>query len=371
MYLPDLESMLETQDQPCLSLIIPTVNYTHGRTLNPEIIQKALSKAEKLLANTAWPSEQIAQLVSKVESLKNKIDYMRLQQGLAIFISPDIFRIYLLPFSVVEKIILARTFEIRDILYFNQFLETYYLLAVSKKLVRLFKGRGRDLQELVNDDFPRKYVEEYEYSLPSPGRVAGQGVKSFERDKSVLQEKRMKTFFHHADVTLDKYLKKGMRLFVAGVDEELAGFEMVSHHTKHIAGKIKGNYDVDAAHPLAEVAWKLILEEVGNHHAKLISQLQEDRGRNLTAGGIVEVWRCAYEGKGLTVLLEKDYRVRGYLHTENRGRLHVEPPAGKYEIIQDAANDVLEVVKEKGGNIVIVENGLLREFGHIAMLLRY
>jgi hypothetical protein len=33
------------------------------------------------------------------------------------------------------------------------------------------------------------------------------------------------------------------------------------------------------------------------------------------------------------------------------------PPVGKYEIITDAAGCLIEVVKEKGGNIEIIENG--------------
>jgi len=371
MDIPDIDAMLAVQGQPCLSIIVPTAKYTRGRSLNPDIIQKAIAKAEKLLSHTAWPNDQIIQLSSKLEAVKNKIDYMRMQEGMAIFISPEIFKIYLLPFSVTEKVMLARNFEIRDIVYFNQFLATYYLLSVSKKLVRLFKGRGRDLQEVLNNDFPRKYVEEYEYSKPSPGRLIGQGLKSFERDKSSLQEKRMKNFFRNADATLDKYLKNGMRLFVAGVETELVGFDVVSNHTKNIAGKIKGNYDVDAVHPLAEIAWKMIHDEVHSAHQKLISTLGEDLGRNMAAEGIVEVWQCAQEGRGLTVLLEKDYQVRGYLQGENKSRLYLDPPGGKYEIVHDACNEILDIVKEKGGKIIVVENGLLKQFGQIAMQLRY
>lgn len=44
---------------------------------------------------------------------------------------------------------------------------------------------------------------------------------------------------------------------------------------------------------------------------------------------------------------------------------------GKYDIITDAADDVIEVVTEKGGNVVIVENGELKDFERVAMILRY
>lgn len=366
----DIDMMLAEKGNPCISIVIPTARFTRERMQNPELIERALLRAKQLLTNSAWPTDKIMALNAKLDSMLDKIGYIRFQEGLAIFISPNVFKITLLPFPVKEKVILGKTFEIRDLIYFGQFLKPYYLLTISKKRVRLFKGSGHDLQEIINNDFPKQYIEEYEYARPSIGSSSS-ALKDFERDKSILQETRQKSFFKQADDTLIKYIREDTPLFVAGVGEELANFEHVTHHVKNIAGKIAGNYDIDAVHPLAESAWKQIKEIVKASHDELLLKLHEDVGKRLAVDGIRDVWKAAKEGKGLTLLLEKDYQVTAYRDPLSDSNIYLTPPVGKYEVITDAADDVIEVVKEKGGNVVIVENGELKNFERVAMILRY
>lgn len=367
----DIELMLAEKGNPCISIVLPTQHYVKDREKTSAIIENAIQKAKNLLINSAWPKDQIKQLTVKLESLPERIDHIRLQDGLAIFISPNILKMHLLPFKVKEKVMLGKKFEIRDIVYFNQFLEPYYLLALSKKRMRLFKGRGRDLQEITNNDFPRQYVEEYEYATPSIGSSSSAGLKAFERDKSIVQETRLNAFIRQADDTLNKYLKDDTRLFIAGVEEELVNFEQVSHHLNKIAGKITGNYDHDATHPLAETAWKKTKESILLSQKDLLEKLKEDVGKKTVVDGIREVWKKAKEGKGLLLLLEKDYDVTAYADPVDDSKISLTPPVGSYEIITDAADDLIEIVAAKGGDVTILENGELENYNHIALRLRY
>lgn len=368
---PDLDMLFSEKGNPCLSLLIPTHRYTRARIQNPELIKQAISKAKELLYHSAWPKDKIKDMESKLDSTFEKIDYIRMQEGLAIYISANICKIFLLPFPIKEKVMLGKTFEVRDIIYFSQFLKPYLLLAISKKIVRLFKGTGRDLQEVRNNDFPKKYIEEYEYEHPSIGSSSSSSLKAFERDKSVLREIRITDFLRQTDGLLNKYLKSDSLLFVAGVEEQIVNFRKITNHIKNMAGSVEGNYDVDALHPLAETAWKKIQEDVRHHHRQFLIKLQEDIGKKLAIDGIRDVWQAAQEGKGNILLLEKDYQVTGYINQTNTAQLFLKPPVGQYDIITDAADDVIEIVKEKGGQIVIVENGFLGDFGHVALLLRY
>lgn len=367
----DIDLMLAEKGNPCISIVIPTHQYTRDRMQNPALIEKAIQKAKMFLANSAWPKEKIAQLESRFDSVLENIDYIRLQEGLAIFISPNVSQIHLLPFQVKEKVVVGQKFELRDLIYYAQFLNPYFVLAVSKKKVRLFKGTGRDLQEVTNNDFPRSYVEEYEYERPAIASSASTSLKAFERDKSIVQEMRIKHFFKDADETLSRYLKDDTRLFVAGVQEELANFQAISHHIENLTGKIEGNYDFDAIHPLAETAWKKMKEAIHESHKHLLAKANEDVGRNMVAEGIVNVWRAAVLGQGLTLLVEKDYGVMAYHHPENNAEIHLTPPAARHEILVNAADALIEIVREKGGKIVILENGELEALGHVAMFLRY
>ena len=367
----DIDLMRAEKGNPCISIVIPTLRYTRDRMQNPKLIEKAILRARKLLTNSAWPTDKISQLESKLSSIPERIDYIRLQEGLAIFVSPNIFEIHLLPFHVKERVMLGKTFEIRDLVYFSQYLKPYYLLTISKNRVRLFKGAGRDLHEIINNDFPKHYTEEYEYARPSIGTSFSPRLKEFERDKSIVKKTRMIAFFRQADETLNRYLKADTPLLVAGVGEELTNFEQISHHVKNVAGRIPGNYDVDAVHPLAESAWKKINEDVKASQKTLLMNLQEDIGKQLAVDGIRNVWKAAKDGKGRVLLLEKDYQVMAYHDPVDDSQISLTPSVKPYNIILDAADDIIEIVKEKGGDVVILENGELANFNNIAMLLRY
>jgi len=367
----DINRMLAEREGPCISIILPTTRYGRGRLQNSELIEKVLLKVGHLLDHSAWPQNHIINVQEKLQGLLNRIDYMRLQEGIAIFISPHISKVHLLPFTVEEKVLVGKTFEIRDLLYFEQQLQPYYLLAISRHRVRLFRGSGRDLQEILNGDFPKVYIEEYEYERPSLGSSSSPALKSFEKDKSILDATRMKTFFKHADGALKKYVSDGSPILIAGIEREIADFEHISQHATRIAGTIGGNYDVDAIHPLAETAWGKIKEYVRDTNNKLLVTLEEYIGSGLAVDGITSVWQAAMEGKGRVLLLEKDYQKRGYTKDAADAHLHLTPPSEKHLILSDAVNEVIHIVQRKGGTVVIFGNGALDKFQHIALLLRY
>lgn len=367
----DIDQLVAEKENPCISIIIPTHRYSSERRQDPKNLEKAASKAKSLLQHSAWPKEKILSLTSKIDSVLQNIDYIRHQDGLAVFVSPAITKYFLLPFPVTEKILLGKNFELKDLIYYSQFLTPYYLLAVSKKKIRLFRGEGRDIQEVHNDDFPKQYVESYEYSKPSRASSFSQGLKDYELDKSEMQELRQKNFFKEVDDSMSKYLKKDMPLLVAGVEEELTNFEHVSRHVDKVVGIIHGNFDHDAVHPLAETAWKKINEYIKSQQKNLINQLQEGIGTKLTADGLRDVWKMAKQGNALNLVVERDYHVTAYVDPADDSRIYLGPPAGNYEILSDAVDQLMLMVKEKGGNVVIVENGELANFNHIAMQLRY
>ncbi len=367
----DIDRMIAEKGNPCISIVIATHRFSSERRQDPKVLQKAVSKAKSLLQHSAWPQVKIEMLSHKLDEVMTNLDFLRMQEGLGIFISPSISEVILLPFSVTEKVMLGENFEMRDLFYFVQFLNPYYLLAVSKKKIRLLRGEGRDIHEIQNDDFPRQYTESYEYARPSRASSFSGALKDYELDKSEMQELRQKAFFKEADDSMNKYLKNDIPLLVAGVEEELINFDHVSRHAHQIIGTIKGNYDHDAIHPLAETAWKKINEYISSLQKNQVKQLEEGIGNKLTVDGIRDVWRMAMQGNALSLVVEKDYQVTAYQDPTDDSRIFTTPPTGKYEIISDAVDRLMMIVKEKGGNVVVVQNGELNTLSHIALQLRY
>lgn len=99
-------------------------------------------------------------------------------------------------------------------------------------------------------------------------------------------------------------------------------------------------------------------------------RLDDALGKKLAVTGILSVWQAAEEGKGLILLVEKDYALPGFV-TEEGSKLFLHPPAEPHRIITDAVDDVMETVLAKGGKVKMVENGKLNNYEHMALILRY
>lgn len=66
------------------------------------------------------------------------------------------------------------------------------------------------------------------------------------------------------------------------------------------------------------------------------------------------VWKAAKEGKGFSMLVEKEYNGSAIVTQE-----------------VDPVNEIMSTVLEKNGKVVIVEKDVLKDFKRIALINRY
>ena len=97
----------------------------------------------------------------------------------------------------------------------------------------------------------------------------------------------------------------------------------------------------------------------------------EDRSsENFSVSGIRDVWTAVQQGKAITLLVEKDFLVRGYL-TADESRIYLKPPAKPYKEVVDAVYDIIETIIKKKEKVYFVENGALDQHGQIGLITHY
>jgi hypothetical protein len=311
-------------------------------------------------------------MLHAIDTLYNAIDFSHNADGVGLFVSPNYQLLVQFPFPVVEKVLIGDNFEIRDLLYKVNMERPYYVLSLSEKAVRFFEGSINTLEEIKDKNFPKEYEEEYLYAAASRG-VTGAGntqVRNFEKDRSALEEIRYKDFYRYADESLKDYLVDKAPLFLLGAEKDIARFTQITVNRFHIIQPIAGNYEHFGNAALAALVWPLVLENMQFENEKDVKEFIEKIGEHHAVNGIQEVWKAAKEGRGLKLLVEKDYRKPGFLNNDET-HLFLTPPKTIHRIVADAVDDIIEMVWEKNGQVVFTENDLLKDYQRIALITRY
>jgi len=366
-----VDRLFSEKKGPCLSIIVPLHKLSNERMLNAETFRKSIRKGKSLLKRKEFSGSISEIMLARLDELSSQFNPDNAMNGIGLFISPSVAEVVHFPFPVNEKILLDKNFETRDLFYLKQLMSPYYVLSLGKKAVRLFAAQGDQFIEIKDGHLPMEFEEQYEYERASMGTSFGFSRKGFEKDKSAILKLRIESFFKEAGSHLATYVNKNNHpLIVAGTKDLVAEFR--SHFTfdKKIAGEVIGSFKDENLFTLRTKAFASLIkhqkEEIKN---KITEFIEKDTLRHL-AKGIQEVWQAAHEGRGLTLLVEKEYSQRTYLR-DGDPLLHLQAPKGKYTLVPDAVDEIIETVVEKGGKVLFTEKNKLKVFDSIALLLRY
>lgn len=367
----ELEMLQREIGKPCISIIAPLKDLSAGRKTDKLYLEKVIKAAKDKIILTH--PEVAASLIESINNLYNEIDFDRTQDGIGFFVSTGFMYQTFFPFPVREKIVVDESFDLRDLLYKAQYSFPYYLLHLDEKKARLYRGKLKHLEEINSKDFPLVYVNEREYqpSSQSTSHAGYAHVKSFEHDKAGLEKSRFESFLVQVDELLDEYVKYADAIIVCGIKRYTSAFLNRTTHAEKIVTVINGNYNSYRLTELSAMAWPAIEAFVAEKMIDGISEFKENIGEGMAEEGIIPVWNAVAEGKGLTLLLEKDYQVQGFLEKKYSYSLYLKPPKDSYTILKDAVGQLIKRMLEKNGKIIFVENGMLRNHQQIALISRY
>ncbi len=356
----------------CISVISPTHRLSPERRTDQVRLEKAIQRANDYLKNQ-YGDQNINSHLRALDELFRNIDFNKNTEGIGLFVSASVKKLVQFSFPVKEKVIIGNSFEIRDLLYEAYYNRPYAVLLLSEKEAKLFNGRLNNVTEITDDRFPQNNTAEYEYNRAARGSSYGGNafVKEVEKDKSILEEIRFENFFRQTDALLTGYVGNQTPLIVAGAEKNLAHFRKITQHEKNTIGYIPGNYFLAAANELGELAWNEMKVYLDNEKEDLLRDFNEKIGEGPGITGIQEIWKAVKEGRGFKLLVEKDFSLPGFIINEEEYHLYLHPPKKAHRVLPDAVNELIEIVLEKKGEVVMVENDRLKDHARIALITRY
>lgn len=356
----DIVLLQAIRGYPALSILLPTHRTFPDNRQDPIRVKNlATQAADRLLQE--FSKREVQPLLNNLDAVVGEIDYRYTLDGLAIFVNQDFARKFYLPFPIQERVIIDESFATRDLVMTMNRSPRYWVLALSEKPTRLFEGARDTLTEITDYGFPKVH-EGPGGEAPLPG---GFGVR-----KSAYRDEYSRKFFREVDAAFAEVAKDDpLPLIVVGVDRQLAFFNEVTGHGSLIAGTVQGNYDHLSAHDLGKLLWPLVLEKMEERRQALLGELGAAVGAQRSASTLGEAWLQAQMGRVATLLVEENYHQPARLSENGMLLTPVDEPGP--DVLDDAVDDLVEVVLQKGGQAFFFGDGALAEHGRVAAILRY
>ncbi|WP_298816601.1 AOC03_06830 family ribosome hibernation factor [Chloroflexus sp.] len=361
MNITDLKLLQSLRSHPSLTITLPTHRTSPANKQDPIRVKNLVTTATNRLIDT-YDKRAVEPILRRLELLVNDIDYRYTLDGMAIFVNRDTALWYMTPFPLKERVIVDETFYTRDLVYAMNRAPRYWVLALSEKPTRLFEGTRETLQEVETGGFPMAHL--------GPG-----GARGIPNDPAINQsayrDEHHRIFFRQVDEALAPFMADDpLPLALAGVDRYLAFFREVSKHSDAIIATLTGNYDNASAHDLGQLIWPIVESNLQHRRQQVLRELEAAIGGQRYASTIGEVWRFAREGRVMSLLVEENYH-QPALVDESGFRLTLIDEPTTPEALDDAVDEIIATVIDRGGKVVFLADGSLSAHQCIAAILRY
>lgn len=357
----DIQLIQQITGSPALTITLPTHRTAPDNRQDPIRVKNLINEAtERLLQE--YSKREIEPLLNRLNSLADEIDYQYALDGLVLFVSHDFSAKYYLPFTLPERVVVGDNFMTRDLVFAFNRSKRYWVLVLSEQPTRLFEGTRDTLVEVRGEGFP----------LTHEGPGGAQAMPGgFGVNVSAVRDERHRQFFREVDSALSVFMADDpLPLAVVGVDRYQSFFAELSAHKDAVVATLNGSHDNTSSSELAKLVWPLVEAGLAEKRQQHMVALDRAVGEQRVVSTPGEVWRLANEGRGRLLLVEEDFHFPGQLDETGMHLLPADDPTAP-GVLDDAVNDIIETVLNKGGQVVFADNGQLEAFQRIALSLRY
>jgi hypothetical protein len=358
----DINEVLHTVHyRPAVSIIIPFQTKISLKTELDKELKFAVDKVAKKM-DEHYPQEQTTLILDKLNNLIANLQLETNKKALVIYISPIFQKYYFLDAKVEAKIIIDDSFEIRDLVYDKKSNTRFLLFLLSVEYCQLYMGAQGELTPvpLASSQELKDYVN-----------TEVERVSNF-TSPAEFKETQVEKFMRQMDKELGQVLNsQALPVFLMGSKTILGLFNTITHHEKHIAGLVDGNYEGATPVQLEKALQPVLLKWKRKEQQQLLVQIEKAATEKKMSFGIQDVWKAANEKKGRLLIVERNYMAAGE-HISNDKIIY--KPTGEhneFHYSHDVVDDVIEQVLKNGGDVAFVDQGVLAKFQHVVLLQFY
>ena len=355
----EIRELMRKKSDYCVSLYLPTHRTGRETMQDPIRLDNILREAEKELVSGGMRSSEARELLQPARELLSDTFFThRLAEGLSIFISRDFFKFFRLPVHFHESLDVGHQFYLKQLAPLLRCCKKFYILAVSKKSVRLVECTEFGANDIELEGVPlnmREALGSDEESIPlfrmtpqssnprSAPMVHGHGgaVES--------EKERLWRWFQVLKDNLHPFLKQEkIPLVFAGVEYLYPVFREVEVYRNTLDDFIEGNSDEVDSLELQKKGLPLVSSYFSREKDRAIRRYGDLLGGALASDNIGDILPGAVAGRIDTLFIDSGARQWGiYDPSSGSVEVHSERQTGDEDLLDLAfANAYLN-----GGNV--------------------
>ncbi len=377
----DIFRELATYESPdCITIFLGTHNagVEVNEHYDPKSFKSSVQKAGGILKERNTEASTIERLLEPAyELLKNDEFWLQLSPGLAVFIADGYFKYIKMPQPATEYVAIEDTFYVTPLIPIMVSKEYFYLLVISKKQIKLFRGDAFGMQYIPVEGVPGGLAEELgDTDVATTFRTGGRGGTgganfhgigggNINDDKTYIAN-----YFEAVDDVIWKQVlhNETAPLLLAGVEYLIPIYRSVSDYNHLWEDALTGNHEYDDI----PVLYKKAREKMESYFQQRLNKALENYGNQsateLTSSIVDDVIPASYYGRVAYLFVQKGFHIWGtFDEMENKISYLNENEPGAQDLID---NTVVKTLLN-GGEVFLLESDKMPASSQLAAIFRY
>ena len=376
----ELKALMAPSTDLCVSLYMPTHRTWEDTRQDPIRFKNLLRLAEERLIENGMRTVDVrTQLQPAQQLFDSPTFWQHLSDGLAMFITPNVFRHYRLPFPFQELVVVTERFHVKPLLPLLSGDGQFYILALSQNGVRLLQGTRYSVSEIELEDIPGDLAETLRHddrgqplqfhtrvSARSSGPAPiffGHGIGGAEDKRAIVR------YFRQIDRGLRDLLRDEQApLVLAGVDYLFPLYREANSYRQLFDEGMAGNPELMAAEDLHTQAWAIVQPHFLKAQHEAAAAYERLLGLGRASGDVETVVSAAYNGQVERLFVAVGVQCWGTFDPTTRAvQWHSEEQAGDEDLLDLAAIHTLL----NGGTVYAVAPEYVPDIRPLAAIFRY
>ena len=378
----EFQHLVEKPDGVSVSIYMPTETAGKETQQNAIRLKNLARRADQAIVDQRlMRAHEVAELLRPVQELIDDVPFWQHQrEGLAVFVSRDLFRRYRVPIRFRELVEVKNHFHLKPLLRLLSCDGDFGILSLNRKSVRLFRSTRFRIDEIDLGDTPTSVVDvmgagpgERSVQWRSAGS-SGRGEHSAmfhghgRGDEDLMPEvRRLLTAVDRS--VCARFRAQSIPLLLVGPEDLVSLYRESSDYPDLHAESLKLNASEMRDDELRERAWSIIGPFFQREQERIADRFRRLSGTGMASSSLNEIVPAAHDGRVESLFVARgQYRWGRYDADARTLELEGHPGNGAQDLLDLAA---VQTLIHQGKVFVVEPENVPNDGDPIAAVFRY